>query len=40
VVVMADVVTSPNLTSASERRRNNFKDFQDFYLKAKARIWL
>jgi len=25
--------------TATERKRNNFKDVKDFYLKAKARIW-
>ena len=28
-----------HVTALSERKGNSFKDFDDFYLKAKARIW-
>ena len=29
----------PNPETASERRGDNFKEFKDFYLEAKARFW-
>ena len=42
--VMADTCTPnpPNVgfTRRLERRRNNLKHIKDFYLEAKARIWL
>ena len=30
---------APDAEPASERKRNNLKGFQRFYLKAEARIW-